>query len=543
MHKVMSKKIFILLLIVFFGGFLRFFKLDEYPIQLNHDEISQLYDMASIAQTGKDIYGNFLPLAFPSTGDFKIGHYIYLSLIPYLIFGFEEVTIRISSAFFGTLIILAIFLFVKVLTKNWTLALLSSFMISITPSEIFYSRKSFENVIGVFLVIFGLYFLIKSFEYQKIKKYGYFGILLLALAMYVYTSHTIIVPQILILTFVIFKKKLNLTREKILLLLLFWVISVIPLIYISLTNAELRFRAQSVFLTQDPNLGRLTNLTDSQLKSNIDHTFIKYINQFNPGYIFGNGLFLTNQGIIGVGPLMFIQLPLVILGIVYLIKKQILKTYGKLLVGLVLIGMIPSAITFEDFSPHRSIFAFTILSIISATGLYWLIKNIYEIKFNNLIKYGAYILICLLTLLNFLYFIRTYIFSYPFEKSQFIQYPFKQVAQYIWSQYDNFDTIIFDPKFGITQPLTGVGAHYYLAYYGNISPQKAQIMKLNLKENEMVIDKIHIRAIYWADDKDLKNTLIIGSQWTLPIDKIDQNKIIHTFDFYDGQKAFYAISL
>src|SRR3989344_8999886 len=145
----MNKKgLLILLLITLFGGFLRFYKLDKYPIQLNHDEISQLYDSASIVETGKDIYGNFLPLAFPSTGDFKVGHYIYISLIPYFIFGIKEFMIRIPSAFFGTLEILAVFLFINQLTKNYKLSLLSVVLVAITPSEIFYSRKSFESVIS-----------------------------------------------------------------------------------------------------------------------------------------------------------------------------------------------------------------------------------------------------------------------------------------------------------------------------------------------------------------------------------------------------------
>src|SRR3989337_4536505 len=99
MHKV--KILLVLLAITIVGGFLRFYQLDKYSVQLNHDEISQLYDTASIVQTGRDIYGNFLPLAFPSIGEFKVGHYIYITVLSYLIFGMREGTIRIPAAFFG----------------------------------------------------------------------------------------------------------------------------------------------------------------------------------------------------------------------------------------------------------------------------------------------------------------------------------------------------------------------------------------------------------------------------------------------------------
>ena len=86
-QKSIIKILLLLLFITLTGGLLRFYQLDKYPVQLNHDEISQLYDTDSVAQTGKDIYGNFLPLAFPSTGEFKVGHYIYITVLPYFIFG------------------------------------------------------------------------------------------------------------------------------------------------------------------------------------------------------------------------------------------------------------------------------------------------------------------------------------------------------------------------------------------------------------------------------------------------------------------------
>src|SRR5260221_6641886 len=98
MYKLKYKKITLIFLLIVLGGFLRFYKLSNYPVQLNHDEISQAYDTASIVKTGKDIYGNFLPLAFLSTGDYKVGHYIYISTIFYRIFGDREFTIRIASA-------------------------------------------------------------------------------------------------------------------------------------------------------------------------------------------------------------------------------------------------------------------------------------------------------------------------------------------------------------------------------------------------------------------------------------------------------------
>lgn len=544
MRTLINKKILILILIILLGAFFRFFKLAEYPVQLNHDEISQLYDTKSIVQTKKDIYGNFLPLAFPSTGDYKVGHYIYISVLPFLIFGDREVTIRIPAAFFGTLTVLAVFLFIKVLTRNWTLALLSALVVSFTPSEIFYARKSFENVIGVSLDFFGLFFLLKYLKDEGDKIWGIIGVFILALAMYIYTSHTMVVPLLLFLLSILFRKEIFKQKKRFFLVMTCWLIFVIPLITLTFLNKDLRFRAQSVFITQDVNLGRVINLNGNQVKSYTDFIFTKFLNQFNPAYLFLDGLNLTNQNAFGVGPLLIWQLPFLILGIIFLIKNQKFSIQRNLLFGLAALAMVPSALTFEDFSPHRSMLTFTTLSIISAFGLYWTLTTVANLSKFPKFKILIFAAIFFSLLLNFIYCIRMYVINYPFERSEKIQYPFKQVSQFIWSEYNNFDRIIFDPQFGETTPIIGVGAHYYLAYYGHYPPDKLQKeYRVGEKPRENIFDKFSIRQVYWPADKDLKNALIIASPWSIPQDSINRAKIIKRFDFYDGQPAFYAIKL
>ncbi|MDP3758841.1 MAG: glycosyltransferase family 39 protein [Candidatus Daviesbacteria bacterium] len=320
MRTLINRKTFILVLIILAGAFFRFFRLAEYPIQLNHDEISQLYDTRSILETKKDIYGNFLPLAFPSTGDYKVGHYIYISTIPNLLLGNKEITIRIPAAFFGTLTILAVFLFIKILTKNWLLAIFSAAVISFTPSEIFYSRKSFENVIGSSLDFFGLFFFLKHLKEGAGRGWAVLGVFVLAIAMYIYTSQTILIPLLMLLLIILFRKKILAQRKDFLLIFVLWIIFIIPLIIITTVNPSLRFRAQSVFVTQDVNLGKVINLNENKLKSYIDFIPTKLLHQFDPGYLFLDGLDLTNQNAFDVGPLLVWQFPFLVMGIIFLIK-------------------------------------------------------------------------------------------------------------------------------------------------------------------------------------------------------------------------------
>lgn len=545
----LAKKYKLLILMIILGIFLRFYQLDKFPLHLNHDEISQLYDAISIAQTGRDIYGNFLPTIFESVHDFKSPFYTYVTSLFYLLFGGGEVTIRLPGAIFGSLIIPAIFIFVLKLLRNRNIALASAFLTAIAPFEIFFSRKSFENVAGILFMLLGFSFLLIFKEKKFQNRWLYLSAIFFAIGMYTYFSHAILIP-ILILTFgAIFRKSFSISKKTVL-PLIFFILLLTPLVFIMLTNPGSRYRSQTVFILQDPVLGKQIELAKSSLlmpdvykyKTIIEYGFARYLNQFDPMYLFGHGLDLTNQGPLGMGLLYLFQLPLILMGIYSLTKMENLSNEKKFIIAWIIIGMIPSGLTFEKYSPHRSIMVFTMLNIISGVGLYYFLdifnKKIY------LIKLLAFSILTFAISINFIYFVHIYTVNFPVEKSESIHYPFEQVARYAWSEYQNYDQIVFDPLFGDVAPVIGTAAHYYIAYYGNYPPYKLQKeYKIGEKEREVIFDKFSIRKVDWREDYKLKNTLIIASVWSLPIDSIDKKSIRKVFYHYNGRPAFYAVEL
>lgn len=534
MYKL-DKKYLYLFLIVLLGFLLRFYRLLDFPVQLNHDEVSQLYDAISIAQTGRDIYGNFLPVMMKSVNDFKSPFYTYITSLFYFIFGGGELTIRLPGAFFGTMIIFAVYFFVLKLLKNSKIALLASFFTAIAPFEIFFSRKSFENVTGIFFMLLGFTSLLIYFEKRNSQRWLYLASGFLGFAMYTYFSHAIIIPLLLVTFVLIFRDGFQGKLKKYITSVFIFLVFFIPLLFLILTNPDVRNRSQAVFITQDINLGKQTGY-GNKYKAIFDFSLNRYLDQFNPVYIFGEGLDLTNQGPLGCGPLFLLQLPFVVLGIIYLLRLPDFTKEKKFILAWVVIGMLPSGLTFEPHSPHRSIIVFTMFNIISAAGLYFLCK-----KVRSLIRIS---IIGLAFFINFIYFLHIYFVNFPYEKSESMHYPFEQVAQFAWSLHDQVDQIVFDPLYGETAPVIGTAAHYYIAYYGNFPPAKFQKeYRAGTKEREVLFDKFSIRKIDWRSDQYLKNTLFIGSIWSLPIDSIEKSKIVKIFYFYNKYPAFYAVRL
>jgi len=503
---------------------LRFYKLAQYPVHLGHDEVSQLYDAISISQTGKDIYGEPYPFIFKSVNDYKPPFYTYATVVAYKIFGWQEVTIRITGALFGTLIISGVYLFANEFLKSKGIALIAAFLTAISPFEIFYSRKSFENQAGIFLMLLG-FFLLK-------RKRVFLGALLLALSSYVYFAQAVLVP-IFLLTYIVFFWK-DAKKYLFKALIVFLIVSA-PLYYMIYTDPDASNRTKAVFITQDQTVGSISMVKLITVASE------RYIKQFNPKYLFLDGLDMTN-GKRDIGPLFPVVAPFLLIG-AYLLFKDLPAQAGKknrgnalFVFAWIIIAMIPSGLTFEDYSPHRAIAAFTMLNVVSAVGVYWFYKRFGKVTL---------ILVLILLTLNLGYFIKRYAVNYAIERSEALHYPFREVALYAWENYDKYDAIYFDPKFGEYAPWIGTGTQYYLAFYGHYPPDK---MQKEYREGDQLVretkfGKFSIRAVFWPGDQNLKKTLIIASPWSLPIDISKQADIIKTFYFKTTAPAFYAIGL
>ena len=112
-----SNKLFIFLILIV-GLITRIIFINQYPPSLNWDEVSHGFNAYSILKTGKDEWGNFLPIIFRCFGDYKLPLYIYLTVPFVAIFGLNAFSIRLVSVLAGTFIPLFIYLILKALFNS-----------------------------------------------------------------------------------------------------------------------------------------------------------------------------------------------------------------------------------------------------------------------------------------------------------------------------------------------------------------------------------------------------------------------------------------
>src|SRR3989344_292895 len=141
--------------ILFIAAILRFWNLGVNPPGLFVDEVSNGYNAYSIIKTGRDEYGNFMPLTFKAFGDYNLALSVYILVPSIAVFGLNEFAVRFPSALLGTLTVLLTYFLTKQLFKSGSsfiahhssqknVALVAAFFLAISPWHLQFSRYDHE---------------------------------------------------------------------------------------------------------------------------------------------------------------------------------------------------------------------------------------------------------------------------------------------------------------------------------------------------------------------------------------------------------------
>lgn len=414
----MKKILVLLILVVAVGAILRFYRLGDVPVGLHRDEAFLGYNAYSIAKTGKDMSGNFLPMHLESFIYSPAG-YSYFS-IPFIkFFGLSAFSVRFASALFGSITVLVTYFLVKELfgQRATSFALLASFFLAIAPWHINLSRTATENTIVVFFISLGILLFTlwtkKSNFLLLLSSFFAFGLTLL-----IYQAPRAFLPlfiPLLILTFL--KRKID--KRFLFATALFIITVVLPLLFIfSSKQLSLRIRTVSLFATQESQLTineqhREDGVSDVPLiVTRLSHNkLVNYSGQFLQNYFshFSYDFLFTDKGlpirykIPNTGLLYLFELPFLLLGVWFLLRNG--KREGIFLITWITLAPVGSALTFDDVpNLQRTLLIFPALSIVIAKGIH---ESFLLIKKSKFLK-PIYVMTIIIILYNSLFYLHQY---------------------------------------------------------------------------------------------------------------------------------------
>lgn len=157
-----------LLLILLLGTFLRLYLIGDESFWLDEASVALAVTHYSTSEILKSsiLHGNITPGYFQGTYSDMPLYGVLLSFWAVLL-GINEFSLRLFSALFGSLAILMLFLVAKELASR-KVALLSSFIFSLSVFNIQYSQEARPYALMAFIALSSVYFFVKCFKTGKL---------------------------------------------------------------------------------------------------------------------------------------------------------------------------------------------------------------------------------------------------------------------------------------------------------------------------------------------------------------------------------------
>ena len=483
----MKKKSFtlILWLILLLAFGLRFYKLGSL-LPLFGDEVDNGYNAYSILKTGKDVTGHFLPIFLKTLIDTKSSLLAYLTTIPVFFFGLNDLTIRIIPALVGVLSVVLVFLISLRLSANKLLALSASFLMAITPWAIHFSRGVWEANLMLFLLLLGIWTLLKSSEN---KNYFYLSAVSFGLSFYAYHSAKVLTPLIILGIIIFFKeffKRIN--KKTIILSLVVFLLIALPNFYAFLfAGGQERFSQTSLF-KDSKIIDQIVTKRGEDLTSPFSRFFhnkgeayfnkmaASYLESFSPQFLFlyGDANFRHSSG--ASGEILLICLPFFLIGLFIAFKER--KKYQKFLIYCLLISPLPSIIT-QDGGQHaiRLLFLLPVVLVITALGFSHFVSW-FEKEFKKSIQIIVYVLLIAFLIFELMAYAHQYFSHYPKESWRYWPAGYKQAMLGVKKLEGNYKEVFINNSY---EP-----SILWFLFWQQYPPEKFQKSLADLKNQENI---------------------------------------------------------
>jgi len=520
------KRDFFIIFFIFLIAFvLRFYKLGEVPFGFYQDESAIGYNAFSIIETGKDEYGKSFPVYFKSFGDYKLPIYIYSTIIPIKIFGLNEFAVRFPSAFFGFLSVIIFYFFIKKITKEKNLSIIATALFSFNPWLLHYNRATFEVSICLFLFLLGGLLLYKSFEKKSLFSF-LIGTFCFIINIYTYNLTRFLSPILYFLIIGLNIKEFKFIKKKeIIITFIFLLISLAPFLKTFFTSGGVSSASGTLIFSSAKVLAPLSEFRSyfidlpsvfSKLFFNsYELIFWQYlkniVSYFSTSFFFVSGSEHGNHGIGDFGLFYIFEFPLIIFGLVKIIREKNKWFNLFLLWGLLVI--LVSSLTRDIPHATRSFFLIVPFEIISAIGLLDFVNNIKNIK-KKYLKQVIFIASIIFVFYNYVYYFSSYYVRFPVLYAKSWKAEDRNVSLYIKDNQNKYDKIIFDRSTGFV--------YTSLLFYLKYNPFDFQNNVVRLPDDSegfsivKSFGKYEFKDVDWEKDYKKSKVLIVTTSERKP---------------------------
>src|SRR5215831_1429949 len=316
----------VLLALAFLGlAFLYFYRLDDAPVHLAHDEAMIGVTAHELAWHGRDVDGHLLPFFIHMNGGFwNMPAHVYLTALFVRLFGTTEVMIRASSATASLLAVLLIYVFCRRVFNHRGFAALAAGMLALSPAFFIDSRLSTEHHYPVLAIGCWLICLAEFFRDPDRDIWIALAGASLGLGLYTYMASVLLMPINLALTaLLLIRMRVYRVRPYVVLFATF-AIAIVPFVFLVLRSPSYVSDIANMYRIYDAK--RFTVLQGAKELSNWTSLGARadvYFSYFNPSMLFFSGAGSLIQSTRQAGFFLTPYLVLLPAAIVFVLKRDV----------------------------------------------------------------------------------------------------------------------------------------------------------------------------------------------------------------------------
>lgn len=529
------KNILIFVAIIAITFVTRLFQIEELPPGLNNDEVSQGYNAFSLSHTGKDRYGQNLPILFKSYYSFQAPLYTYFTIIPIYFLGNSILSVRTVSIISGIILVAITFLLLKNFEqrKNINIATLTALTLCLSPWAVFFSRIGTEASLG--LVLFALSFLI---FYLSLKRLSFFPLatFILGLSTHAYYSERVISILFLIAFSLLFKNTILSNKKIFIIGLSLFVLIQLPHLLIANTEAFTRRIDEVNYFTDQyfqNNSGQLHYFPFGRPLFIIREFLSQYLTYFSPKNLFFDPDPQPQRSIPNLSVFYNWMLVPYLLGIGLFFKRRSVPLI-KMLVLAMLIGPIPASLTRDPFYTLRTLIFLWTITIMIAFGINEILSKLH-------FKFIKFLLISILLLYSSFSLYISYFILFKYERTSF-DYSYMKLLEKIAE--------LPEKKF-VVDNSRHIGMGVRIAFFNRYNPHKLQeFFKSRFFGNyystakfdeSYILDNIQVKPINWGET-NCQEYILVGDLLSISSEQVKDHNLSHFFDIKDmaGDVSFRA---
>lgn len=176
-------------------------RLDEVPAFLHHDEMLVGLSAESIARSGRDLSGRFMPVyvQIPSTVNWYPPIVVYATAAWLSVVPLSDIAVRLPNACVGVLSVVLMYFVARRVSHDDRLGLLAAALLAVTPAHFIQSRISTDSLYPVVFVLLWLLCLLRFLD-RPTPWRVFLATSVLGIGVYSYVASVVMMPVYLVMT-------------------------------------------------------------------------------------------------------------------------------------------------------------------------------------------------------------------------------------------------------------------------------------------------------------------------------------------------------